>query len=105
MSLGHAVGTSAESKQSRNAAGKNSGDEVVALLSDLVAIDTTNPPGHETLAANALKDVFDREGIPSLLIESAPGRGSLIATLYGDGSMRPLCLVGHLDVVAADCKS
>lgn len=95
----------AKSKQPHDTARQDNGDEVVTLLSDLVAIDATDPPGHETLAASYLKDVFDLEGIPSLLVESAPGRGNLIATLRGDGSMPPLCLIGHLDVVAADRKS
>lgn len=77
-------------------------DEVVHYLTDLVKIDTSNPPGNEIKAAQYLKSVLDREGIPSEIVESAPGRASLIARLKGNGSKKPLLLMGHLDVVGVE---
>jgi len=77
-------------------------DETVRLLADLIKIDTTNPPGNETKAANYLKSVLDREGIPSQIFELEPGRGNLVARLKGNGKKRPLLLMGHTDVVGVE---
>jgi acetylornithine deacetylase/succinyl-diaminopimelate desuccinylase-like protein len=84
------------------ATGAAAQDEVVHYLSDLVKIDTSNPPGEEIKAAQYLKSVLDREGIPSEIVESAPGRASLIARLKGNGSKKPLLLMGHIDVVGVE---
>ncbi|MBI4607839.1 MAG: M20/M25/M40 family metallo-hydrolase [Candidatus Rokubacteria bacterium] len=78
------------------------GEEAVQVLADYLRIDTTNPPGNETAGARFLSDLLARDGIESRLIESAPGRGNLIARLAGDGSERPILLHHHIDVVYAD---
>src|SRR5919201_5577652 len=65
-------------------------DEAVQILSELVKIDTSNPPGSETRAAEYVKGLLAKEGIESEILESAPGRGSLIARLKGNGKKRPL---------------
>jgi len=81
--------------------------EATAFLQRLIQFDTTNPPGNETPAARYIADVFAREGCRAEVVESAPGRGSVIARLKGSGSKRPLLLLSHLDVVpavAADWK-
>jgi acetylornithine deacetylase/succinyl-diaminopimelate desuccinylase-like protein len=80
-------------------------NEAVSLLSRYIQIDTTNPPGNETRAAQFFKGIFDREGIESRIIESAPGRGSIYARLRGDGSKKAIVLLHHMDVVPADAKS
>lgn len=77
-------------------------DDVVRYLTDLVKIDTSNPPGDEIKAAQYIKSVLDREGIPSEIVESAPGRASIIARLKGNGSKKPLLLMGHIDVVGVE---
>ena len=71
-------------------------------LRDLVRINTTNPPGNEKAAADYIANVLQAEGIESKILESAPGRASVVARLRGDGSQRPLLLLSHLDVVPAD---
>jgi acetylornithine deacetylase/succinyl-diaminopimelate desuccinylase-like protein len=76
--------------------------EAVRFLTDLVKIDTSNPPGNEVKAANYIKSVLDKEGIPSEIFESAPGRGNIVARLKGNGSKRPLLLMGHLDEVGVE---
>jgi len=78
------------------------GNETSDLLADLIRIDTTNPPGGETAAANALARKLDAEGIRTEVIESSPGRGNLYARLPGRGGGRPVILLAHLDVVPAD---
>jgi acetylornithine deacetylase/succinyl-diaminopimelate desuccinylase-like protein len=77
-------------------------DETIQILSDLIKIDTSNPPGNETRAAEYIKSLLTKEGIESEVLESAPGRGSVIARLKGNGKKRPLLLMGHLDVVGVE---
>lgn len=78
-------------------------EEVCELLSELVKIDTTNPPGNETKAAKFLKEFFNSEGIEAEIIESEPGRGNIIATLPGSKkTQKPLIFSSHLDVVPAN---
>jgi acetylornithine deacetylase/succinyl-diaminopimelate desuccinylase-like protein len=76
--------------------------EIVRLLSDLIQIDTTNPPGNETEAAEYLVRDLTEEGFTCELFESAPGRGSVITRLNGSGGKSSLLLLSHLDVVAAN---
>ena len=77
-------------------------DETTKYLQELIRINTTNPPGNETAAAEYLAGVFKREGIESTILESAPGRGNIVARLKGDGRAAPLMLMFHLDVVPAE---
>lgn len=77
-------------------------DEVKRLLSDLIRIDTTNPPGNEIEAARYLADDLSKEGINCELYESAPKRGSVVTRIEGTGEKPGLLLLSHLDVVAAN---
>jgi acetylornithine deacetylase/succinyl-diaminopimelate desuccinylase-like protein len=77
-------------------------DEAVRFLSELVKIDTSNPPGNETRAAEYIKSVLAAEGIQAQIYESAPGRGNLVARLKGSGRKPPLLLMAHLDVVGVE---
>jgi len=79
-------------------------EEVTALLSDLIHINTTNPPGNETEAAEYLAKNMEREGFRCELFESALGRGSVVTRLKGTGEKPNLLLLSHLDVVAANPK-
>ena len=79
--------------------------EVVEICRDLVRIDTSNygdgsGPG-ERLAAEYVAAQLAEVGIESEIIESEPGRASLVAH-WGRQNGRPgLLLHGHLDVVPA----
>jgi acetylornithine deacetylase/succinyl-diaminopimelate desuccinylase-like protein len=77
-------------------------DEVINILSGFVRIDTSNPPGNETKGAEYLKSILDREGIPSEIIELERGRGNIVARLKGNGSKKPILLMGHIDVVGVE---
>ena len=77
-------------------------DQVTTLLQDLIRFDTTNPPGNETPCIEHIAATLQREGIEPTVLESAPGRGNLVARLKGDGSLPPILLMGHVDVVHAE---
>jgi acetylornithine deacetylase/succinyl-diaminopimelate desuccinylase-like protein len=77
-------------------------DQVARYLQDLIRIDTSNPPGNEIRAAEYLAGVLNGEGIEPTVLESAPGRGNIIARLKGDGRAPPLLLMAHLDVVPVE---
>ena len=77
-------------------------DMAVDLLKRYLQVDTTNPPGSEMKAALFFKEALEREGIPVIVDEFAPGRANLLATLKGSGAKRPLILANHMDVVPAD---
>lgn len=73
--------------------------ELLEHFQALVRMDTTNPPGNETQAAEYMKKVLEREGIPVQLFASDPKRANLVARLKGNGSKRPLLVMGHTDTV------
>src|ERR671935_3146127 len=76
-------------------------DEVTELLQQLIRIDTTNPPGNETRAAQLLRDYLGDNGVTSELYARVPERANLVARLPGRGGPR-LLLLSHTDVVLAD---
>src|SRR5512137_299797 len=76
--------------------------EIAEFLSELISIDTTNPPGNETKAGEFIAEYLAKDGFKSEIVESASGRGSLITRLKGTGEKPSLLLLSHLDVVAAN---
>jgi acetylornithine deacetylase/succinyl-diaminopimelate desuccinylase-like protein len=77
-------------------------DEVVDLTRALIRVDTTNPPGNETLGAEVLEAYLARNGVQSERIARDPRRANLIARVRGHGTGPSLALAGHTDVVYAD---
>jgi acetylornithine deacetylase/succinyl-diaminopimelate desuccinylase-like protein len=77
-------------------------EEATKLLADLIRIDTSNPPGHETPAAVFLQWFLEREGVACELITKDPERANLVAQIKGSGEGPSLTLLGHTDVVPAD---
>src|ERR1700683_4376143 len=77
-------------------------DEAMRHFQALVQIDSTDPPGNETKVAEYVKKVLDAEGIPAILVAQDPARANLIARLKGNGSKRPLLIMGHSDTVRVD---
>jgi acetylornithine deacetylase/succinyl-diaminopimelate desuccinylase-like protein len=73
--------------------------EILEHYTALLRIDTSNPPGNETKAVDYLKSVLDRAGIPSQVLALEPDRANLVARLKGNGSKRPILIMGHTDVV------
>jgi acetylornithine deacetylase/succinyl-diaminopimelate desuccinylase len=67
-------------------------------LARLVAIDTQNPPGHEALAAQYLRDVLVTDGFDVSLQEYKPGRVNVVARLE-NGAGPLFAFNTHMDVV------
>ena len=62
----------------------------VALLSELIRRDTSNPPGREGLVAELLAPRFKALGFEvDIVATPEPGKAHFIARLRGDGSKRP----------------
>ena len=76
--------------------------ETAGLLADLIRIDTTNPPGNETPAAEHLAAYLAESGVEATLRGRVPERANLVARLPGTGDGPSLMLLGHTDVVLAD---
>ena len=76
--------------------------EVTDLLSRLIRVDTTNPPGNETAAAELLRDYLEANGVECELYARVPERANLVARIRGRGDGPSLLFLGHTDVVLAD---
>ena len=80
-------------------------DEAVQFTSELIRIDTSNRGSGDACERPAAEYVAERlaeAGIHAEILESAPGRGNVVARIEGIDSSRPGLLVhGHLDVVPA----
>lgn len=77
------------------------GPNAVELARALIRVDTSNPPGRETVAATVLRDWLASHGVEAELFGPDPERRNLVATVRGRGTGPSLAMCGHLDVVAA----
>ena len=78
--------------------------ETLRHFQALVRLDTSDPPGGEKPAADYVKDVLEREGIPVQVFALEAHRPNVVARLTGSGRKRPLLILGHTDVVNVDPK-
>ena len=76
-------------------------DEVTGLLQSLLRLDTVNPPGNETQAAELLRDYLAESGVDAELYARVPERANLVARLKG-GDGPTLAFLCHTDTVLAD---
>jgi acetylornithine deacetylase/succinyl-diaminopimelate desuccinylase-like protein len=76
-------------------------DEVTALLQALLRLDTVNPPGNETRAAELLRDYLAQNGVECELFAREPHRANLVARIKG-GDGPSLAFLSHTDTVLAD---
>ncbi|MGZ4441408.1 MAG: M20/M25/M40 family metallo-hydrolase [Gaiellaceae bacterium] len=77
-------------------------DETVALLQQLIRLDTVNPPGNETAAAELLRGYLEGNGVQCELYARVPERANLVARIPGSGDGPRLLLLSHTDTVLAD---
>lgn len=75
-------------------------EEAIRQLQALVQIDSSD--GHETRVAEYVKTVLDAEGIPAMVVSKDPARANVIARIKGNGTKRPLLIMGHSDTVKVD---
>lgn len=99
-----AVGAQAQAPAGKPDLGKLA-DEAQGWLSDLVRINTVNPPGNEAAVAKYISAIFQKEGISNEVLEMAPGRSIVVARLQAGPLADPtnaLLLVAHQDTVGVD---
>jgi len=74
------------------------------IYKQLVEINTVDPSGDNTRAAEAMAARLRAAGFPAADVQvlvPQPRKGNLVARLRGTGRRRPLLLLAHLDVVEA----
>jgi acetylornithine deacetylase/succinyl-diaminopimelate desuccinylase-like protein len=79
-------------------------EETMRHYQAVLRLDTSNPPGNEHLVVDYLKQLFDKEGIPAQIFALDPNRSNIVARLKGNGTKRPLLVMGHTDVVTVDAS-
>jgi len=73
--------------------------EILDRFSELLRIDSSNPPGNETKVAKAVEAALEKDGIRSRMFALEPNRANLVARIKGSGRKKPLLIMGHTDVV------
>jgi acetylornithine deacetylase/succinyl-diaminopimelate desuccinylase-like protein len=76
--------------------------ETMEHFQAVLRFNTSDPPGNERPAAEYLKQVLERDGIPVKVFELEPNRLNVVARLKGTGKKRPLLMMGHTDTVNVD---
>src|ERR687888_1049374 len=76
--------------------------EVTEVLQGLIRIDTTNPPGNETAAAEFLREYLEQNGVECELYARIPERANLVARIRGRSDGPRLLFLSHTDTVLAD---
>src|SRR2546421_8416654 len=78
--------------------------DTLALLKDLIALDTQNPPGNEILVARHLDEAV--RGVPGAethILDPGDGRANFVARMRAaNPTKRPVLIMGHMDVVGAE---
>jgi acetylornithine deacetylase/succinyl-diaminopimelate desuccinylase-like protein len=77
-------------------------DEATELLRELLRLDTVNPPGNETRAAELLRAYLEEAGLECELLARVPERANLVTHIPGRGEGPSLLLLSHTDTVLAD---
>jgi acetylornithine deacetylase/succinyl-diaminopimelate desuccinylase-like protein len=76
--------------------------ETMQHFQAILRMDTSDPPGVEKPVVDYLRQVLEREGIAVEVFALEPNRPNLVARLKGNGSKRPILIMGHTDVVNVD---
>ena len=78
--------------------------EAEEALVAYIRIDTSNPPGNETAAAQFLAQLLQKSGVAAQLVGSNPSRQSVYARLQSGSNEPALLLLHHIDVVPANAS-
>jgi acetylornithine deacetylase/succinyl-diaminopimelate desuccinylase-like protein len=76
--------------------------EATTLLQQLIRLNTVNPPGNETVAAEHLRSYLEASGVGCEFYAKVPERANLVARIPGRGGGPSLLLLSHTDTVLAD---
>jgi len=83
--------------------GQDSTSPTARLLTELIRVDTSNPPGNEARIAELLAPRFRELGFQVDIVPTPePGKAHFFARLKGDGTKRPILLAAHADVVGVE---
>jgi acetylornithine deacetylase/succinyl-diaminopimelate desuccinylase-like protein len=80
-------------------------EEAQGWLTDMIRINTSNPPGNEMAVAKYISGILQKEGISNEVVEMAPGRGIVIGRLQAGPLPDPanaLLVLAHQDTVGVD---
>ena len=93
--------------EAASVAGDGADGDAGKICADLIRFDTTNRgegvARPERPAAEYVAGLLAEAGVEATVVESAPGRASVLARIAGADSSHPAFLIhGHLDVVPAD---
>src|SRR5512140_3625692 len=78
-------------------------DPTAALLTEIIRVDTSNPPGNEGALAQLVASKLRPLGFKVEIVGTPQaGKSALFARLKGDGSKRPILLAAHADVVGVE---
>jgi acetylornithine deacetylase/succinyl-diaminopimelate desuccinylase-like protein len=78
-------------------------DPTAQLLSEIIKVNTSNPPGRTQALAELLEARFKAAGFTVEIFQTPDSaKVHFIARLKGDGSKRPLLLAAHADVVGVE---
>jgi len=78
-------------------------EPTAALLTELIRVNTSNPPGNEAGIAMLLAPRFKALGFEVDIVRTPDSaKAHFIARLRGDGSKRPVLLAAHADVVGVE---
>ena len=78
--------------------------QTLALLQQLIATDTQNPPGNEMRMAQQLEAALKgTAGVEMRILDMGDNRANFVARLRaGNPTKRPVLVMGHMDTVGAD---
>jgi acetylornithine deacetylase/succinyl-diaminopimelate desuccinylase-like protein len=76
--------------------------ETSELLSQLIRIDTSNPPGDETRVAEFMDAWFRRHGLEGVIVGEPVNRRSFVLRIDGERPGPTMLLLAHTDVVPAE---
>jgi acetylornithine deacetylase/succinyl-diaminopimelate desuccinylase-like protein len=78
-------------------------NDTAALLTEIIKVNTSNPPGNEAQLDALLKSKFAPLGFEIDIIPTPdPAKAHFIARLKGDGTKKPILLAAHADVVGVE---
>ena len=78
-------------------------DPTAALLSEIIRVNTSNPPGRTQALADLLAPRFRAAGFTVEVIPTPDSaKVHFIARLKGDGTKKPLLIAAHADVVGVE---